>query len=220
MTPKRKVKKNIKEDQLVTLALRVSNYTQDHFTQVVSGIVILIAVIAVILFTAQARRNTARAAERELAVAMNQYQTGQKDLASASLANVADRYSGHHPGLVALYFLGECYLSQYRFDDARTAYERYLDRAGDDDLFAYAGRIGLAVCHEGLQEFLEAARLMDDLSEVMDPADVRYNDVLFYAATFYKDARQHDKALEFYRQVAESTGPLRARAATWINLLE
>ena len=45
-------RKEIREDQLVTVALRVSNFVQDHFTQVISGIVVLIAAVAIVLCTA------------------------------------------------------------------------------------------------------------------------------------------------------------------------
>ena len=74
---KRLKKREIKEDQLVTTALKVSNFVQERFTQVIAGVVVLLAVVAIVLFSAQARRSSSKSANREFAIAMNQFQTGQ-----------------------------------------------------------------------------------------------------------------------------------------------
>jgi tetratricopeptide (TPR) repeat protein len=220
-TRKRLRKKRIKEDQLVTTTLRITTYVQDHFTQVVSGIVILLAAIAIIVFTGQARKNTSRVATRELALAMGQYQLGDKDLASTTFASLADRYSGHDAGVLALYFLGQCNLDRFRFDEALSAFDRYLAKAGKDAAFRVAAEIGRAIAYEGQQQFNEAAEIMDRLSQTMDPADGRYNDVLFNAATFYREAGNREKAIEFYKRVADAdTGMNKDRAAVWVTLLQ
>jgi tetratricopeptide (TPR) repeat protein len=214
-------KKRIKEDQLVTTTLRMTNYVQDHFTQVVSGIVILLAAVAIIVFTGQARKNTARAAARELALAMGQYQLGDRDLAGTTFASLADRYSGHDSGIVALYFLGQCNLDRFRFDEALSAFDRYLDKASAEAAFRNAAEIGRALAYEGLQQFNEAATIMDRLSETMDPSDGRYNDVLFNAATFYREAGNSERAVEFYKRVADADmGMNKEAAAVWATLLE
>lgn len=218
---KRLKKREIKEDQLVTYALKLSNYIQEHFTQVISGIVVLVAAIAIILFAAQSRRNTATAAENELALAMNQYQAGDRSQAGTAFANLADRYSGHSSGKVALYFLGEVYLSQFKFEEALAAYGRYLDRAGLEGQFGVAARIGQAFCHEGLGNFAEAASSLADLSEKMDQTDIRYYEVLYHAGVFYNENGDRDQALEFFRRVSDgATGELRDRAAVRVSLLE
>ena len=121
---KRLKKRQIREDQLVTTTLRVSQFIQDHFTQVISGVIILVAAIGVILFTANVRRNAAAEAEAEFAIAMNAYKYTDRSAAAASFRGVTDRYGSHQGGIVALYFLGECYLSQFLYDAAIIAFER------------------------------------------------------------------------------------------------
>jgi TolA-binding protein len=218
---KRLRKKEMKEDQLVTTALRVSNFVQEHFTKVIAGIVVLVAVVAIVLFTAQARRNSAQVAEREFSLAMNHYQVGDREQAGTAFANIVDRYSGHRVGGMALYFLGECEMAQLRYEPAITAYDGYLDKAGSEGTFSDAATIAKAFCYEGLAQFREAAAVMDDLSKVMNADDNRYPEVLFYAGTYYREAGDLDTALEFFRQVTETaSGPVKDRATVWLALLE
>lgn len=220
MARKRKLqRRRIKQDQLVTTTLRVSNYVQDHFTQVISGIVILLAAVAIILFTTQTRRNTARAADRELTLAMGQYQLGDKDLAGTTFASLADRYSGHESGVLALFFLGQCDLDRLRWEESLSAFERFLDKADANHEFRVAAEIGRAYANEGLQNFREAATILDNLSQRMDPEDSRYTDVLYNAGSFYRHAGDTNKAIEFYRQVADAEGPLKGRATVWLSVL-
>jgi tetratricopeptide (TPR) repeat protein len=217
---KRLKRKDIKEDQLVTVALRLSRLVQEHFTKVVSGIVVLIAAVAIILFSAQARRNGASAADREFSLAMNQYQMGDREQAGTAFANVADQYSGE-AGTTARYFLGECRMAQFRFEEAIDAYERYLAKAGDKADFSVAAKIAVSLCYEGLGQFDKAAEVADDLSKTMDPEDPRYNDVLYNAGVFYRDAGNRATALEFFRRVSENaTGPIKNRASVWVALIE
>jgi tetratricopeptide (TPR) repeat protein len=223
MAKKRKLKKKeIKEDRLITLALQTSNYVQEHFTQVISGVVVLIAVIAVVLFTANARRNTAMASERELSLALTQYQMGDKELAGTAFANLADRYSSHQAGVMAMYFLGECHLATYRYDEAITAYDRYLDKAGSEGAFRDAALIGKAMGYEGLLDFKEAARIMEQVVEGLDENDPRYLETLFRAATFYRETEDYTRAKELYKRVRDGAtgGPLKDRATVWLNVLQ
>ena len=166
-------KKQIKEDQLVTTALKVSNFVQERFAHVITGVVVLIAIVAIVLFASQARKNSALAAERELSVAMNQYQTGQYEPAGTAFASLADQHSRRRSGKVALYFLGETRMAQYRYQEAIEAYDRYLDKAGDSSEFSRAAIIAKGYCYEGLGRFREAAQLMDAASKLMDPRDAR-----------------------------------------------
>jgi tetratricopeptide (TPR) repeat protein len=222
MAKKRRLqRRRIKEDQLVTTTLRVSNYVQEHFTQVISGIVILLAAVAIIVFTAQARKNTARVAERELALAMGQYQAGELDLAGTTFASLADRYSGHYSGVVALYFLGQCNLERFRFDEALSAFDRFLDKSKVDDPFRIAAQIGKAYAYEGLQDFREAATTLEGVSGSMDPDDGRLVDVLYSTASFHRRAGDPETAAVYYRRVLdEGEGPLKERAAVWLALIE
>jgi TolA-binding protein len=214
-------KKQIKEDRLVTTALRVSNFVQERFAHVITGVVILIALVAIVLFASQARKNSARAAEQEFSVAMNQYQAGQLEQAGTAFANLAEQHSGRRSGRTALYFLGETRLAQFRFQEALEAYDRYVEKVGDRGEFSEAAMIGRGLCYEGLGRYREAAQAMEAVSEIMEPTDARYYDVLLHAGTFHWEAGNTSAARDIFGRVKdEATGPTRDRAAAWVALIE
>ena len=79
MVMRRRVKKNIKEDQLVTTAVEASLWAKEHFNQVIVGVVALVAVIAVIVFTANSRQSAEAESSRHLANALAMYQSGDME---------------------------------------------------------------------------------------------------------------------------------------------
>ncbi|UCH84904.1 MAG: hypothetical protein JSW50_04240, partial [Candidatus Latescibacterota bacterium] len=83
MASKRRVKKkSIKEDQLVTTAVKASQFIQEYFTQVVVGVVILVVAVTVIIFVTNTRRSAAHESERELARAMTEYNARNNETAA------------------------------------------------------------------------------------------------------------------------------------------
>jgi len=210
----------MKEDQLVTTALKGTQWIQENFTKVVVGVAVLIAGVAIALFTANARRNTAEQAELELALGMNQYQTGAIPDATTTFLNLSDRYSGHRAGVVSTYFLGECYLSQKQYDDALRAYDRYLEN-GDNAYFTVGAMIGKAYAYEGLEKYIDAAQTLEQVLQTLSEDDPRRTDVTFRAAVFYQRADVAEEAKRLFALVAESNdGRLKPRADMWLAILE
>lgn len=221
MAKKRLRKKDIKEDQLVTFTLRASSFVREHFAKVVSGALILVAAVGILLFTANARRGSANESEQAFAIGMDQFLLGNAQDASATFLNVADRYSNHQVGRTSMYFLGECYKSLYRYEEAIDAYDRYLQNAGDTGEFTAAAKIAKSLCNEGLGRFTEAAEILEGVANTMDSEDVRYADVLFRIGVFYQEAGNSPKAVDFFRRVKDmASGPLKKRASVRVSLLE
>lgn len=218
---KRVKKKHIKEDQLITTAVKASQFIQRYYTQVIVGIVVLVLAVVAILFTAQTRRGNVRDSEQLFGRAMSQYNARDMETAANSFSEVIDRYGGSRAGVFARYFLGQSLLMQERHDEAMNAFEQYLDKAGTDAPFRAAATIGIAMCYEGLRDFATAAELLEQLSQTLEPEDPRYPEVLFQAATDFEKAGSRPKAVDLYREVSETaTGPLKDRANAWVALLE
>jgi len=212
-------KKDIKEDQLVTAAVRTSNFVQEHFTKVISGVVVLIAAIGIIVFTANARRNTAQASQRELSIAMDQFLLGDHLAASTTFLSISDRYSGHDAGRLSLYFLGESYRRLYRLDEALVAYDRYLNSAGPEGEYFIAAGIAKALCYEGLGQFPQAANEMARVTQTMDEVDSRYPDALYRAGTFYEEAGDLASAKDYFERASEhGSGQLKKLAEVKVSL--
>lgn len=220
MATKRKVvKKNIKRDPLVTYALKASNYAQEHFNQIVIGVVILVGVIAVLVFTANSRQTSAKQARQQLATAMALYQQQDYEAAKTSFEQIYQRHKGSNQ-LVAKYFKAECELRQRNFSQGLVDYNLYLDKAADYPAFEGAALYGKALCQEGLEDYSGAAATMEKLHRSLDEDDPRYLDSAFQAGEFFAKAGQNDRAAEYFQTVAKKgSGALKDKAAVAASLL-
>ena len=219
MAAKRRVKKNIKEDPLVTYALRTSKFAQEHFNFIIIGVVVLVGAIAILVFTANSRKNNTVQAQRQLASAMVLFQQRDFEAAITSYQQVYDGYKGANR-LVAKYFQAECELKQRNYAQALIDYDLYLDDASKYPSFREAALFAKALCHEGMQNYSEAAIIMETLHQSMDEDDPRYLDAAYQAGEFFAKAGDSDRAAIYFRTVAEKgSGQLKDKATVAVALL-
>jgi TolA-binding protein len=214
-------KRHLKEDRLVTLSVEVSQFIQQYFAQVITGIVVLIVAVGAILVTSHVRKSGAKDSEREFALAMSQYNSRDVQGAAAAFAQIADKYGKQNAGEFSRYFLGKSLLAQGKYDEALAAFDQYLAKARKDAPFRAAAGIGKAQALEGLHNFTAAAEVLEEVSRSLEESDPRYAEVLFQAGLDYEKAGSREKAREFYNRVAErATGPLKDRAVVAVALLQ
>jgi tetratricopeptide (TPR) repeat protein len=220
MATKRKVvKKNIKRDPLVTYALKVSRYSQEHFNQVVIGVAVLIVLIAVVVFTANNRQNAARQSVRQMAQAMALYQQRDYEAAKVSFTQVADRFGGS-TGSIARYYVGECDLGLGRYAEALNEYQAYLDKSSKQAEFKVAALVGMALCHEGMGNYTAAAETMEKVHNSVDEKDPRYLDSAYRAGELFAKAGNDERAAHYFQIVADNaTGTLKDKASVAVTLL-
>jgi tetratricopeptide (TPR) repeat protein len=219
-TTARRAKKNLKEDQLVTTTFRFTEWAQAHFNQVIIGVVVLVAVVAILVFVANSRESGARQAEREMGIGLAQMVEGDYVTAKATFQQVAER-SGGAQGAAARFFKAECELQQSNYGQAVDDYEAYLARAGDYAMFEASALIGKALAFEGLENYIEAAKSAAAAVEKIDAKDPRRLDAAYTAAEFYQRASHTADALKYYEMVAkEGTGDLKARATVAAAMLK
>lgn len=219
MSTRRRVKKNIKQDQLVTYAVSLSRWAQEHFNQVIIGVVVLVAVIAVAVFTANSRQGSSRQAQIQMASAMSQYMSGDYESARTSFDQIADRYDGR-VGARARFYRAESEAHLQRYSEALASYDAYLDVADKDDTFRTSAVIGKALCYEGMQNYAEAAGTLATLLETLSPDDPRYVDSAYRAAEFYARAGDDKQAAKYFGIVSEKgQGTLKDKADVAAALL-
>jgi tetratricopeptide (TPR) repeat protein len=220
MATKRRVKKkDIKKDPLVTYALKTSKYTQEHFNIIIIGVVALIAVIALLVFTANNRRSSARQAQRQLSSAMILHQQRDYEAAKATFEQVYNNHKGANQ-MVAKYFKADCELKQSNFSQAIIDYDLYLDDSSKYPAFKDAALFGKALCYEGLEDYAKAAVTMETLHQSLDEDDPRYLDSAFHAGEFFAKAGDYERAATHFRTVSEKgTGELKDRADVAIALM-
>jgi tetratricopeptide (TPR) repeat protein len=218
---KRVKKKRLKEDQLVTFTVKASQFIQQYFTQVIAGVVVLVVVVGAVFVTSYVRKNAARESEKELALAMSQFNMRDLENAAGSFTRIADKYGSQSAGEVSRYFLGKTLLAQGKPEEALQAFEQYIAKGGAKAPFADAAVIGKASCMEALHNYLGAADVLERLSQSLDPDDPRYLEVMYEAGRNYERAGSKDKALELYGAVAaKATGPLKDRVTVSLSLLQ
>jgi tetratricopeptide (TPR) repeat protein len=221
MATKRKVvKKDIKRDPLVTYTLKVSQYAQEHFNQIIIGVVLLVAVIAVVVFTANSRRSSSSQSDRQLAQAMSLYAQQDYEAAKATFGRIADRFSGRN-GAIALYYKAECEFKQRDYAGALRDYQSYLDVSSEFPAFKSAAMYAAALSQEGLGDVRQAAQMMEQAHYSFDEADPRYLTSAFQAGELFAKAGDHEHAVELFQEVADkAAGSLKEKAVTSIALLE
>lgn len=220
MATKRKVvKKDIKKDPLVTYALKVSQYTQEHFNQVIIGVAVLIAAIAIIVFTANNRRNTAEQSVRQMAQAVALYQQGDLSAAKVSFGQIADRFGGR-TGTLARYYVAECDLATGNYPQALEGYQAYLDDSSKLPEFKTAALYGMALCYEGMERYTVAAETMEQVHNSSDEKDPRYLDSAYEAGELFAKAGNDERAAHYFQTVADNaTGTLKDKATVALTLL-
>lgn len=221
MATKRKVvKKDIKRDPLVTYTLKVSRYAQEHFNQIIIGVVALIAVIGVVLYAANSRRTSAAQSERQMSQAMALYGQQDWEAAKTTFERIADRFGGRN-GTVARYFKAQCEFMQQNYAPAASDYERYLDDSSEFPEFQSAALYAAALCYNGLGDNRRAADLMGQAHQSFDPSDPRYFTSAYHAGEFFARAGDQERASQYFQTVAdEASGSLQDKALAAITLLQ
>lgn len=219
MATRRRVRKNIKEDQLVTFTVRLSRWSQEHFNQVIIGVVALIAVIAVVVFTANSRRSSSKQADIMMGSAMTLFRQGDYDSARQSFEQIDQRFSGD-TAMAARYFLAESELRQNKFSDALAVFDRYLTDYEKYPEFRAAALKGKALCLEGLQRYDEAAQTLVTLLGILPHEDPRYLDTAYEAGVFFAKAGKQEQAAKYFDEVAsKGVGDLKSKATVAAALL-
>ncbi len=216
----KRARKNIKEDQLVTTAVRASEWAQEHFNQVIIGIVALVAAVAVLVFVANSRENNAREAERMMGSAMMLMQQGDLNAARTSFEQIYQRQGGEY-AVAARFFKAECELGMGNFTRAAADYEAYLARKDDYPVFAASAAVGRALAYEGAEQWPDAAKAAAEAVNALGKDDPRYHDAAYRAGYCYERAGDTKEALTYYRIAADgATGSLRDRARYAVTALE
>ena len=219
-TTAKRPKKNLKEDQLVTTTFRVTEWAQEHFNQVIIGVVALVAVVAILVFVANSRESGARQAEREMGTALALMTQGDVAAAKTTFEQVAERFGGAQ-GAAARFFKAECELEQNNYKEAAEGYDAYLARSGDYPMFEASALMGKAVALEGLENYLEAARSMAAAVDKIDPKDPRHFDAAFQAGEYFQRAGHIPDALKYFEMVAkDGKGDLKERATVAAAMLK
>jgi tetratricopeptide (TPR) repeat protein len=201
-TKMRMTRKEMKRDPLVTFSLRAADFSRMHArVLIIAGIVVVVSLVVIVMMV----RDKAKAeadAELILTQANRELWSGNAQQATTLYEQLLDRYEGTDSGKRGLLFRGDALLETHSLDEAIASYEKFLKRAGRDDLLRNSARRGIATALEEKGEFGKAARVRENVALSVTGNEAA--EELMAAARCYRAAAMYGQAIEIYDRVVKN----------------
>jgi len=198
----RMTRKEMKKDPLVTFSLKAADFGRMHArVLVIAGVVVIVSLVVIVMMV----RDRAKAeadAELILTQANRELLAGNAQQAATLYDQLLDRYEGTESGKKGLLFRGDALLEARSLDEAIASYEKFLKRAGRDDLLRNSARRGIATALEEKGEFAQAARVRENVALSVTGNEAA--EELMAAARCYRAAAMYGQAIELYDRVVKN----------------
>jgi tetratricopeptide (TPR) repeat protein len=209
----------MKEDPLVTYALRANNFIQRHRITIVVVLAVIVASIAGVSMYRNARIKAQQEVSEGLLRAQMELQRGSLDAAVLLFTNLIERFPRTPGGLEAQVWLGNTYLELNDYQKASEAFEKYI-QSGKNDILLRAARRGLAACYEAAGQFARSAEIYEELA--MEPYAYGEEKAMNFMAAgrAWELAGEHARAADVYEQAAEAVPESRISREASISAAE
>ncbi len=203
LRPRKRInRREIKEDTLVTVYVRVQRFIQNHSKQINIGIFVIAAIAIIGIFMIRSKKKAELTAAGELGIAEQFYYVSNYPRAIDELTKIADTYSGTNAAGSAIFFVANSYFATGDYDNAEKYYKIYLKNYSKNKLFSASSSAGVAACLDSKERYSDAARLYENDGK-------KYGD-LFVAPFYLRDAGRcytlagnKEKAKEIYKYILE-----------------
>ncbi len=198
----RMTRKEMKRDPLVTFSLRAADFARMYARVIIiAGIVVVVSLIVIVMMVRD-RAKAEAAAEMILTQANRELWSGNAPQARVLYDELLDRYAGTDSGKKGLLFKGDALLETRSLDEAIDSYEKFLKRAGRDDMLRNSARRGIATALEEKGEFAEAAKLRESIALNLQGNEAA--EELMAAARCYRAATMYGRAIDQYERVIKN----------------
>ena len=217
---RRTTRQELKEDELVTSAMKVWVYTQENFTKVLAGVgaVAILVLLGVFLYNDSLRK--AQAAIEALGKVQVHVLNSENGEAILAAERIVEDYPKDPAADQALLALGNLYFDLGRTEEARAAFQKRIDRFGLEGPGGYAAWSGVATVIEQLGTPGQAG---DNYLTYVDqqPDSPFIPMALSEAGRCYRIAGNMTKAAESYRRIVRDYPgtPSRQLAESELNLM-
>jgi TolA-binding protein len=207
----------LKEDSFILWLFEAGDFIQARYKEILAVVgVAAVAVAAGFLWSSRSASQLAEAG-KIIAPARTAAEDGRYDDAIPIFERVKNEYGGTAVGLEATINLANARFYSGKYEEARKAYQDYLDEyGGDDPFYDISAKTGLAACDEQAGKFVEAAQQYQALADQHKDTSFAPQ-FLMDAARCLKAANQTDKAKAIYETIVKSYDTTRfvreARAA-------
>jgi len=205
---KRITKKELKQDQLVTMYVKTTEFLRNN-RKVVSSTVtgLVIAVIVIIAYLNNRNSDNLKAAT-ELSQVINLFDGGAYQTAIngdptrdiAGLKSIVDNYGGSETGERAKIYLADCY---YYLGDYADALKYFKDYGGSDRLLEASADAGIAEVYEIRGDYAKSAENYDRAAS-RDSKNFLTPEYLIGAARDYIKIGKRDRAIDLLERVKKN----------------
>lgn len=203
MNPEKRIRKSqMKQDKMVTFALKAGEYIQQNKNYFIYAAAGLVAIVAIIFFfnylgNKKEREATELFGKAQLAGAMN-----QGSLAITDYRTIIENYGSTKVASKACFFIADIYNRQKNYDSAAVFYQKFVDNFGDDKILLPAAYAGGGNAYEQKRQFEKAAEFYYKAAEIAND-DYRSPDYYMAAGRAYVQASNLTKAKEAYQKVVD-----------------
>jgi tetratricopeptide (TPR) repeat protein len=203
LSHKRLSKHDLKEDNFVTVVLRVREYIYSHQNAFFTGLVAVIVIIAGILWMSNSREKTRESASTQFAEALAAFRGGDVQTAEEMFKIIDERFGRSEEGAYSAYLAGKCALEDRRNSQAIELFDSYLRRSEKYPFFHDAALAGLATAWENERNYEKASDIYLQLADNMKTNSFVETAYLRKAADTLKMSDRREKAIEVLERLYE-----------------
>jgi len=180
---------------------RAADFASHHGKALAGGLIVFVLVVGAVLFFRANRTTGSGRAAGLLAEARVTLQQGNLDAASITLDELVENHGNTVSGKQGRLLAADVRYAQGQNQEAADMYRKALQTFGDDGIFTFAARRGLAASLENLGSFEEAAGLYATLAETAPNTQLRA-ELKMSEARARSAAGQDSEALSIYEELS------------------
>jgi tetratricopeptide (TPR) repeat protein len=209
LRPKKKIlKKEMKQDALVTTYARVTAFYEENKRTVGIATTVVAVVVIAVLVMLKNRADANESASLQLGQVQELYASGQYQAAIdgvpernvPGLKAIVDNYGSSRGGELARFMYANALFELGKYDEALQQFE---DFSAPDDMLAASRYAGIAQCYEARKDYKEAARNFEKAAG-KNTKDISIPEYLNQAARNYGLAGEKERAIELYKRLKKN----------------
>jgi TolA-binding protein len=150
-------KRQIKEDKFTAFMLGSKQRLADNWQFIVIGVIVVALAVVGTVYFFNARADRVTEANLAYARALQDYRSGNHQVAAVALAQILEKYGSQQVAAHATFLLGRVNYDMRNYAEATRHFDMYLSKYRDNPLDRTAAAAGIAACLECEGKFLEAA---------------------------------------------------------------
>ncbi|MDI6809421.1 MAG: tetratricopeptide repeat protein [Candidatus Eisenbacteria bacterium] len=203
MPGRRITRREMKEDRLVTFALRAFDYVRENAGKMAVAAVVAAFVVVGAVYVSHVRRDSEDKASFLLAQGNSEYWAGRMASAQSFFSEGSSRYPGATDGKIARLRLGDTQLFLGKYSDAIESYREFLKREKKNQVLILSAKRGLAIALEDQKSYVEAAREYEGIANSFPKGDPQVSALLDAVRSLRSGGRTDDAVKILKRIVSE-----------------